>query len=200
MSIDAAAEGTETLWGATLTHKKASPRDGSVSWTEADFERVFHTHYTRVATVILRVVGDQAKAECLASEVFWKLYRQPPAGTDDRLLASWLYRTAMRAGIDSLRAAGRRARYEQQAAGVEEAASDSPLENVLRQERCALVRAVLAELRPAQARILILRHSGFSYKELAATLGVKVGSVGSLLVRAEAAFEKQYRLITEEAS
>jgi RNA polymerase sigma-70 factor (ECF subfamily) len=51
----------------------------------------------------------------------------------------------------------------------------------------------LAELKPAQAQLLILRASGHSYKELAGALGIEPGSVGTLLVRAEAAFEERFR-------
>jgi RNA polymerase sigma-70 factor (ECF subfamily) len=54
------------------------------------------------------------------------------------------------------------------------------------------VRAVLADLKPAQAQILILRHSGFSYKELAEILDVARGSVGTMLARAEADFQERY--------
>jgi DNA-directed RNA polymerase specialized sigma24 family protein len=55
------------------------------------------------------------------------------------------------------------------------------------------VRAVLARLKPAHAQILILRASGLSYKELADSLGVKLGTVGTMLVRAETAFQKRFR-------
>ena len=40
--------------------------------------------------------------------------------------------------------------------------------------------------------MLILRHSGLSYKEIAATLGLAPGSVGALLARAEKEFERLY--------
>jgi RNA polymerase sigma-70 factor (ECF subfamily) len=52
---------------------------------------------------------------------------------------------------------------------------------------------VLRELPARDAQLLILRHSGFAYKEIAAALGVAPGSIGTLLARAEAAFERQWR-------
>jgi RNA polymerase sigma-70 factor (ECF subfamily) len=66
---------------------------------------------------------------------------------------------------------------------------------MLRSERQQRVRRILADLKPAQAQLLLLRASGHSYKELAAALDVEPGSVGTLLVRAEAAFEQSYREI-----
>ena len=75
---------------------------------------------------------------------------------------------------------------------VEAGAGTSPLEEVLREEKRSRVRAVLARLKPVQAQILILRAGGFSYKELAEALGVKGGSVGTMLARAEAEFHRSY--------
>jgi transcriptional regulator len=50
-----------------------------------------------------------------------------------------------------------------------------------------------------QAQLLVLRHSGMSYKELAGTLSVSPTSIGPLLVRAEEEFERRYRrFISEE--
>jgi DNA-directed RNA polymerase specialized sigma24 family protein len=51
----------------------------------------------------------------------------------------------------------------------------------------------LAKLKPTHAQILILRASGLSYKELADSLGVKLGTIGTMLVRAERAFQKRFR-------
>jgi DNA-directed RNA polymerase specialized sigma24 family protein len=42
-----------------------------------DFSELFHTHYVRIARVIARVVQDQARAEELAAEVFWKFWSNP---------------------------------------------------------------------------------------------------------------------------
>lgn len=51
---------------------------------------------------------------------------------------------------------------------------------------------MLAEIKPVQAQLLVLRASGHSYKELAAALDLEPGSVGTLMVRAEVAFEQRY--------
>jgi DNA-directed RNA polymerase specialized sigma24 family protein len=41
--------------------------------------------------------------------------------------------------------------------------------------------------------MLILRHSGLSYKEIAAVMDIAASSVGTLLSRAEKKFETLYR-------
>lgn len=158
------------------------------------FEAVFIGHYARVVAVLHRVVGDRAEAEELAGEVFARLYRQELAPARLHNPGGWLYRTATRLGIDALRAARRRQRYEQAAgAATQAAAPDDPLAAMLRAEQCRQVRTVLAKLKPARAQLLMLRAGGLSYKELAGVLDVKPTSVGSLLARAEAEFERVYR-------
>ncbi len=49
-------------------------------------------------------------------------------------------------------------------------------------------RAALDRLEERERRLLLLRHEGFSYREIAEALGVAETSVGSLLLRAKRAF------------
>jgi len=160
-----------------------------------EFETLFVKHYPRIIGILWRIVGDHGRAEDLASEVFLKLYRRPLAQEPEANVGGWLYRTATNLGIDALRAMARRSRFEQ-AAG-QNAGQHKPAENgferVARFERAHRVRTVLAELKPAQAQLLLQRASGDSYKELSVALEIEPGSVGTLLVRAEAAFEQRYR-------
>lgn len=162
-------------------------------WSEEAFQHIFEENYGRVAAVLQRIVGDPSRAEDLAIEAFWRFYHQPQVREGEGNPGGWLYRTATRLGIDSLRAETRRGRYEQQAGRLLKPHSYAdPLEDVLRVERQAQVRKVLATLRPAQAQILILRASGFSYHELSEALRVKRGGVGTMLIRAENQFRKLY--------
>ncbi len=81
-------------------------------------------------------------------------------------------------------------------AGVEQLRSGTPgnaLDAMLREERRARVRAVLSALKPRDAQMLLLRADGLAYRELAETLGIQPGSVGTLLARAEAEFERKFR-------
>ena len=80
------------------------------SETPFDFEATFRAQYERVARVIRRVVHDPARAEELAVEVFLKLWRSPKAQGDKT--EAWLYRSAVRKGLDELRRRTRRVRYE----------------------------------------------------------------------------------------
>ena len=44
-----------------------------------DFEAFFHAHYAGAARAVARVTGDSARAEDLAAEALWKLWRTPKA-------------------------------------------------------------------------------------------------------------------------
>jgi RNA polymerase sigma factor (sigma-70 family) len=167
---------------------------GSPTRTER-FDELFVAHYPCILGVLRRMLGDLGRAEDLASEVFLKLYRRPELHYSQGNVPGWLYRTAMNLGIDALRAAARRSRYEQAAARgeVRRDSQENGLQRVLRAECQQRVRGVLAELKPSHAKALLLRACGHSYKELAETLQVDRGSVGTLLLRAEAEFEKRYR-------
>jgi RNA polymerase sigma-70 factor (ECF subfamily) len=161
------------------------------------FDAIFIEHYPRVVGIIARVVNDRSRAEQLAADVFWKLYRKALFRPDESNVGGWLYRAALRVGLDALRMASRRSRHEAAAAAeqVRQSGSSDPLAAVLLAEQRALVRATLAALKPRQARLLLLRGCGLSYQEIANVLKLNPRSIGTLLARAEEAFERQHRAL-----
>ena len=68
--------------------------------------------------------------------------------------------------------------------------ADPEGEAIASEER-AQVRAALARLPDRTATLLVLRHSGLTYDEVAATLGIAVDQVGTRLRRAQDAFKKE---------
>ena len=159
-----------------------------------DFEALFQKHWNRVYAVLFRLVGNHAEAEDLALEVFWKLYRTPPKNSSSRNISGWLYRVATNLGYNALRSAKRRSRYEQEA-GYKELVDNKPTDPAVEAERTMQreqVQQVLAKIKPRSTKLLVLRHSGLSYAEIAAALDVSHGSVGTFLTRAEREFAKVY--------
>jgi RNA polymerase sigma-70 factor (ECF subfamily) len=153
-----------------------------------DIETIFHTHYERIARVIARVLRDPSRAEELAVEVILKWSRNPGAQGENS--QAWLYRVAVRAGLDELRRETRRTRRER----VVRFFRHSPTPEDIRASRedQEKVRAVLAAIQPRQAELLVLRSDGFSYDELAGALDLNPASIGTLLSRAERTFRKEY--------
>jgi RNA polymerase sigma-70 factor (ECF subfamily) len=175
----------------------AVKRSPATTTASIDLDAAFEEHWPRVYGVLFRLTGDPDDAEDLALEVFYRLHRKPPPANDALNLGGWLYRVAMNLGYNALRSARRRTRYEQEA-GVMALEHDAPVEPASEVERRIerqQVRTALARLKPREAQLLILRHSGLSYAEVAATMQVAPGSVGTLLARAERAFEKAYNKI-----
>src|SRR6516164_10163090 len=157
----------------------------------SDLETIFETHYARVARVIAGIIRDRARAEELAVDVFLNWSSRPEAHSDKA--EGWLYRTAVRTGLNELRSHTRRSRYES-LFGFFSAGRKSPTPEDVRaaNEAKAKVRMVLGSIRPRDAELLILRSHGFTYDELASALGLNPASIGTLLTRAEQAFRKEY--------
>jgi len=160
-------------------------------------ESLFRAHYARIASMLARLTGDRGQAEEIAADVFHKLARRRALLESADDLTAWMYRVATNAGFDALRANSRR-RKREEAARLSAIHSlghhpGNALDEMLREERCARVRAVLGGMRPREAQLLLLRSSGMAYREVAQALGIHPGSIGTLLARAEAEFERRFR-------
>ena len=160
------------------------------------FDSLFQRFYPELYGLLFRVLGDQMATEDTLQEMFLKLSDQESLQLrPDAEVGAWLRRVGLNAAFNRLRSE-RRARARLERVGRLEQSNDGVPHadsEVLREEEQAAVRAALAELPERQRECLLLRHSGYSYAEIAATLEVAVGSVGVLLARAEHAFRAKYR-------
>lgn len=153
-----------------------------------DFESFFAENYDRIARAAARIVRDPARAEEIAAEAFWKLWRQPASVQNDHPL-TWLYRTTVHLALDHLKKETRRQRREEQ---HQYQPSETPEQQHAVTEERERVRRTLAALDTKQAELLILRFHGLSYNELATALNLNPASIGTLLSRAQQAFRKEY--------
>lgn len=172
----------------------------SNSISNESFESLFHEYWTSIYYLLLRMVTDPAEAEDLALETFLRLYKHHPAPEAEFNTRGWLQRVASNLALHSIRSFKRRAHYEMNAGrdALEKAAGNHPPEILDEKEDRRIVRRVLAQMNPRQAELLVMRHSGLAYKDIAAALNLSPTSIGPLLLRAEREFEKRYRALTEE--
>ena len=158
------------------------------------FEELFLSSYPRLVALVRRMLGDSGRAEEIANEAFLKLHNTvlPPSVRTN--VGGWLYRTAINLAIDDLRARNRHTPLAEEASRAISARQqpEDGLQVLLRTETQERVRLVLSKLKTEWSQILMLRASGYSYKEIAAHLDIPATSVGTMLIRAEAGFEKCY--------
>ena len=175
---------------------KAWPLAATRPTAEDDFDALFLAHYEEVYRLLYRIVGTREEAEDVAQETFLRLARQRFGSGREHNVRAWLYRVASNLAFNALRGQGRRQRREEQTVYAGATAGNpppDPADAAAQADERAAVRRVLAQLPERQARLLLWRHAGLSYRELAEALAVAPGSVGTLLARAEAEFEKAWR-------
>jgi RNA polymerase sigma-70 factor (ECF subfamily) len=167
---------------------KAGGRNGAVT-NEQSFESLFSAEYGRVAGIANRVLADPHEAEDVAQEVFIDFNRLHSASAP--YAAAWLYRAAAHKALNRVRGRRRREKRELSQATDEGAHTMDPQHMLEVSEDRRQVREALARLAPKPATVLVLRASGLSYAEVAQSLGVGIGQIGTLLRRAEAALRKE---------
>ncbi len=130
--------------------------------------------------------GDPDTAEDIVQEAMVRLWRrdavQPPADP-----TSWLFTTARHLILDGDKVARNRRRLLA-SNPVDESEPERADRALEREEEREKVRKVLGRMPERSREILMLRYSGFSYREIAGEVGVAPGSVGTLLARAERRF------------
>jgi len=129
------------------------------------FEHLFERHYPAVYRTLFGLLGTREAAEDVAQETFLALYNTPPRLEPGVALVAWLCRVALNRGRNTLRGE-RRSLARAERLGVP-APQDGPEELIARGEDRQQVRAALASLPEKQTSLLLLRHAGLSYAEVA---------------------------------
>ena len=153
----------------------------------AGFESFFRHHYPAVMRLAQSVVGDFQGAQDVAQDVFLSAYRRFPGDYDQA--AGWVRVAAVHTALNMLRGERRRDKRQLLVHSVD--SQPSPEDTVLEREARTELRRVLSRVPRRSAAVLVMRHGGMSYAEIAEALGVKIGHVGTLLRRAESALRKE---------
>ncbi|GAA3980205.1 RNA polymerase sigma factor SigE [Thermobifida alba] len=157
-------------------------------WEPPSWEEVVRTHSARVYRLAYRLTGNQHDAEDLTQEVFIRVFRSL-ANYTPGTFEGWLHRITTNLFLDMAR---RRARIRFE--GLAESADDrlegrepSPAQAYDDRHFDADVQAALDALPPEfRAAVVLCDIEGLSYEEIAATLGVKLGTVRSRIHRGRA--------------
>lgn len=143
------------------------------------FGELVRRHRLGVIRVVYRMCGDELLAEDAAQIAFLRAWKHLPGFQPTTSFRNWLYRIAVNAAVDNLR----REKYALDVAVVDPPAPGSNLEErMVDQERVGLVRKAVQALPPASRAVLVLReYEQLSYKEIAETLDISIGTVMSRL-------------------
>ena len=151
-----------------------------------DFDQTFDEFYLPLVRYCQGMTGERDVAEDIAQEALVRMYTHriegPPHG-----IRAWLFRTAIHLIRDQHKVDRNRRRLLEEHP-VKPAELETPDTSLERREARARARAALDELQERDREILLLRYSGFSYKEIAEAVDVASSSVGTLLARAERRF------------
>jgi len=162
-----------------------------------DFDATFDAHYTDLVRYCRRLTGDSDASEDVAQESMLRLFHIAAADHPDAV-RGWLFTTATHLVRDRYRTETNRRRLleiHHEAPRGEE----PPDRRLERAEARDVAQEALSKLSPRDREVLLMRYSGFSYKEIARAVGLATSSVGTILARAEARFENAVRNAGEAA-
>ncbi|HSP60256.1 MAG TPA: RNA polymerase sigma factor SigE [Ornithinimicrobium sp.] len=167
-----------------------SPTDADPAWVPPSWEEIVREHSARVYRLAYRLTGNPHEAEDLTQDVFVRVFRSLDSyrpGTFE----GWLHRITTNLFLDRVRRR-QRLRFD---ALTEELSARLPIRAAAGQPEEAYemnhlgpdVQAALMALPPQfRAAVVLADIEGFSYEEVARTLGVKMGTVRSRIHRGRA--------------
>ncbi|WP_232223949.1 sigma-70 family RNA polymerase sigma factor [Anoxybacteroides tepidamans] len=163
---------------------------------QLEFDQLMHRYSKSLFGYLYRLTGDYHLAEDLLQETFYKVYLHISGIKEVTQIKSWMYRIAYNTFIDHCRKTKKVPLVQ-----IDDFFASLKLEPSLETERAFLQKyeleliykhlATMKELQ--QKAILLVAVKGFSYKEAAELLNVKLAYLKSLVFRGRRELEKRLR-------
>jgi len=156
-----------------------------VSGDHDAFESLFRQLSVEVHRWIMRIVRDQAAADDVLVETFWRAYRGRARFDPSRSFGAWLRRIATNAALDELRAAHKRAGW-----GTTDDSTPAPAgpDSAVAESIALAFRRLPPKLQVVASLALIEEQP---YAEIADALSLPLGTVKSRVSRATEALRKE---------
>jgi RNA polymerase sigma-70 factor, ECF subfamily len=172
--------------GAPVTETPVGgPEDSQPDWTPPTWDEVVRTHSARVYRLAYRLTGNPYDAEDLTQDVFVRVFRSLSSYTPGTF-EGWLHRITTNLFLDQVR---RKQRIRFDALGEDSGdrlagREPGPAQVYDDQHFDPDIQRALDELTPDfRAAVVLCDIEGLSYEEIAATLGIKLGTVRSRIHR-----------------
>lgn len=196
-------------------------------WTQSSDEQVFEAfraetpgayrelierYHDDLLRFLTRMMGDHAAAEDIFQDTFLQVHISAASFDSSRRFRPWLFTIAANKARDSLRKKNRRKTVELSAPIKKNESGASfvdllevdvppPDEAMDLAERDEQVQRALAMLGPALREVLLLAYfQRLSYAQIAADLGIPLGTVKSRMHSAVAAFARAWKSVSSDAN
>ncbi len=149
----------------------------------AAFEQLYRRHHRRVHGVIARLVGQAgARAEDLTQEAFVRAWQALPTFRFESAVSTWLHRLAVNTALMELRSRRSRPLQDDDEEALDALSTPDTSGHALLGRDLERAVATL----PPRARAVLVLHDveGWKHEEIAAELGMAVGSSKAQLHRA----------------
>jgi RNA polymerase sigma-70 factor (ECF subfamily) len=167
--------------------------DASASQTRPDIQTVVIRYHQDVYRYAYRLVGNQQDAEDLTQQTFLLAQQRLDQVREPERILGWLFAILRSCFLKS-----ERKRRPLAAAGIELDIEEIPDDVSERDVDAQLVQAAIDEL-PDESKLVVVMFyfEDCSYKEIAAQLGIPIGTVMSRLARAKGRLRQ--RLLRSES-
>ena len=153
-----------------------------------DLTQLYRDYHASLVRMVYRRTGDRDRAEDIAQETFARALTAPPDNP-----RPWLFAVALNLVREDGRRSVRHGRRLQLLKAESPESAPMPDNEYDRQERVTAVRTALSQLSERDREVLLLKAEGFNYDEIAATLGLAKGAIGTTLARARRRLVEAYR-------
>lgn len=191
-----ASEGSQLAGGSVDVEQDDEDRrlvHCHLSRDDTGFEQLYRRHRERIFAVLVRMLRNREDALDATQDVFIKIHRGLDSFDPSGRFLTWAYRIATNHAIDRIR---RKKVRKETALADQTVAGDSDLRTgrgtevpvgseLERDEIARAVAIAVDDLGEAHRMVFTLHcYEGFSYGEIAAVLGIPVGTVMSRLYHA----------------
>jgi RNA polymerase sigma-70 factor, ECF subfamily len=139
------------------------------------FTQWLHQHKMLIFKIVRAYAGTAMDQDDLFQEITLQIWRSIPAFRQESAVTTWIYRIALNT---SIRWVGKERKYHTINKTIENVPEVLSPQNLPSDEQLNWLYAAIHQLDEIDRSVALLLLDGFSYKEMAAILGITISHVG----------------------